>query len=362
MLMNGFRYDRATIKAIKTDEGYLIDTPVVGRVGIQSYRRADGSIRKEFRPPEEVFKQDSLASFLGKPITNGHPAEKVTAKNAKKLLVGTMQSVGKQDGDNVAVDVIVHDAAIIDAAERGGIQELSLGYTVDLEETQGEWNGEQYDAIQRNIRVNHLAVVPKGRAGNARLNLDRFDAVSINDEDNIMSENLGHIRLDNGLEYQAAPEVVIAVEKLRSDAQASKDRADELQKQVDTVSGERDTLKSEVEKIEQIKKDALETARSEIKARAELEKAVETFKVDCAEKTDRQIKEAVILAVRADAQLDGKSDEYINAAFDMSVSMKHDVAIATQRQAGTRTDADGKPTPTSAEKYKQMMSNLGKKD
>ena len=360
--MNGLRYDRATIKATKTDEGYLIDTPIVGRVGIQTYRNADGSTRKEFRPPEEVFSADALSSFTGKPITNEHPTEMVTAKNAKALSVGTIQSDGIEDGDNVKTKIIVHDADMIDKIMKGGKKELSLGYQVTLDETPGEWNGEKYDAVQRNIRVNHLAIVPKGRAGNARLNLDRFDAVSINDEDNNMSENLGRIRLDNGLEYQAAPEVVIALEKLRTDAQSLKARADELQKQVDTVSGERDTLKSEVEKIEQIKKDALDTARAEVKARADLEKAVETFKVDCADKTDRQIKEAVILAVRADAQLEGKSDEYVNAAFDMSVAMKNDVALASQRQAGTRTDADGKPEPTSVEKYKTMMSNLGKKD
>ncbi|MFI7909566.1 DUF2213 domain-containing protein, partial [Acinetobacter baumannii] len=72
------------------------------------------------------------------------------------------------------------------------------------------WNGQEYDAIQRNIRVNHLAIVPRGRAGNARLNLDRHDAVLFNPEEEIgmPTDNLGRIRLDSGLEYQAAPEVI----------------------------------------------------------------------------------------------------------------------------------------------------------
>ena len=44
--MEAIRYDRAEIKATRNDEGYLIDTPVVGRVGIQLYKNADGTIRR----------------------------------------------------------------------------------------------------------------------------------------------------------------------------------------------------------------------------------------------------------------------------------------------------------------------------
>jgi hypothetical protein len=357
--MSANRYDRAQIKATRTDEGYLIDTPVLGRIGIQTYRNADGSIRKEFRPPEEVFKADSLASFAGKPITDEHPSEPVTAKNAKKLSIGNIQGEAKQDGDNVIASIIIHDAEAIDKAMKGGKKELSLGYKVDLEETPGEWNGEKYDAIQRNIRVNHLAIVPKGRAGNARLNLDRSDAVNLDLLEMQMSDNLGRIRLDSGLEYQAAPEVIHEFEKTRADKQTAQTRADELQKQLDKVTGERDTLKAETDKIEQIKKDAIDQARAEVKARADLEKAVETFKIDCTDKTDRQIREAVIKSVRADADLEGKSDEYVTAAFDMAVSLKQDSAMEKQRTAGVRGDSD---KPAAKSDYKAFMAQLGKKD
>lgn len=358
--MTAIRYDRAQIKASRTDEGYLIDTPIVGRVGIQTYRNADGSIRKEFRPPEEVFNPDSLASFMGKVITDEHPAEMVTAKNAKKLSVGTIQGEGKQDGDNVISSIIIHDGEMIDKIMKGGKKELSLGYKVDLDETPGEYMGEAYDAVQRNIRVNHLAIVAKGRAGNARLNLDRFDAVSIETKEEPMSENLGLTRLDNGLEYQAAPEVIVELNALRADKAEAQSRIDAVQKELDAIAGERDTLKAEVEKIEQIKLDALETARAEIKTRNDLEKAVSLFKIDCEGKSDREIKEAVILAVRADAELEGKSDEYVNAAFDISVSIKNDTAMAQQRQTGQRSDS--KQTVNAADKYKEFMNNLGKKD
>ena len=143
--MEVIRYDRATLKAKRTDEGYLVDTPIVGRVGIQSYMNADGSIRKEYRPAEEVFHPDALASMVGKPITDAHPKGKVTAANFKQLTIGTILGAGKQDGDNVRVDIIIQDAEAIIKAEKGGVRELSLGYSVDLEDTPGEYNGEKYE-------------------------------------------------------------------------------------------------------------------------------------------------------------------------------------------------------------------------
>lgn len=355
--MTCLRYDRATIKAEVTDEGFLVDSPIVGRVGIQLYQNADGTVRREFRPPEEVFKADSLNSFVGKPITDGHPAEMVNAKNAKSLLVGAIHTEGKQDGDNVVAGITIHDADVIDKIMKGGKRELSLGYKVDIDEISGLWNGQEYDAIQRNIRINHLAIVPRGRAGNARLNLDRLDAESIITGET-MPENLSRVRLDTGLEYQAEAEVVQAFEKMRADKVEADAHIDELQKQLDSVAAERDTLKSQVASADKVRADALEAARAEIKARAMLEKSAEAFKIDCADKSDREIKEAVIKSKRADADLSGKSDDYINAAFDLTVELKADEAMAEQRKAGRADGGEQKPANT----YRNFMKQLGKKE
>lgn len=355
--MTYLRYDRAQIKATLTDEGYLVDAPVVGRVGIQVYMNADGTKRRELRLPEEVFSADALASFAGKPITDEHPAEAVNASNAKALSVGVIKSDGQADGDNVTAQIVIHDAAVIDKIINGKKRELSLGYMVKLDETPGVWNGQPYDAIQRDIRVNHLAIVPKGRAGNARLNIDRQDAVSFNDdEDQSMTDNLARIRLDSGLEYQAAPEVVVAVEKLRADNAELTTRADEARKAIDVLTAERDTLKAQVADADKVRADALDNARAELKARAALDKVAAEFKVDGEGKTDREVKEMVIKAVRADADLTNKSDDYIDAAFDLSVALKADAAIAAQRVAGTIVN-DSKPEATG---YKAYMNSLGK--
>lgn len=150
----------------------MIDHPILTRVGIFEYRRPDGSIRRELRLPEEVFAPESLASYKGKPVILTHEAGMIDSDNVQQEQIGTILSEGTQDGDNVRAQIIIHDARKLDY----GLRELSLGYSLDLEEVPGEWQGQPYDAIQRNIRVNHLALVEKARAGDsARLNIDGED-------------------------------------------------------------------------------------------------------------------------------------------------------------------------------------------
>lgn len=152
-----------------TPEGYLIDNPILTRVGIFEYHNPDGTIRRELRLPEEVFAAESLASYKGKPVILTHEAGLVDVDNVQQEHIGTILSEGIQDGDNVRAQIVIHDAESLDY----GLRELSLGYTQTPDETPGVWNGQPYDAIQRNIQINHLALVEKARAGEqARLNID----------------------------------------------------------------------------------------------------------------------------------------------------------------------------------------------
>lgn len=161
-------------KAYYTDEGYLMDKPILTSTGIFEYKNSDGSVRRELRLPEEVFAKESLASYKGKPIIITHDAGLVTKDNVANEIVGTILTDGFRDGENVRAEIVIHDT---DAVKDRGYKELSLGYNLDLEETPGVWHGEHYDAIQRNITINHLALVREARAGEqARLNIDSRDS------------------------------------------------------------------------------------------------------------------------------------------------------------------------------------------
>ena len=161
-------------RAFFTEEGYLIDTPILTSTGIFEYSNSDGSVRRELRLPEEVFSEDSLASYMAKPVIVTHDAGLVNKDNVHENEIGTILTNGYRDGEHVRAKIVIHDT---DEMKKSGLKELSLGYNLDLDETPGEWEGQHYDAIQRNIRINHLALVREARAGDqARLNIDSRDA------------------------------------------------------------------------------------------------------------------------------------------------------------------------------------------
>ena len=178
VLKNVIRLDSMPItRASFTDEGYLEDKPVLTTTGIFEYRNPDGSIRRELRLPQEVFSPESLASYKGKPIIITHEAGLITKENVAENQIGTILSEGIRSGNEVKADIIIHD---VNAFKERGLKELSLGYNLDLDETGGTWNGIHYDAVQRNIRINHLALVRQARAGEqARLNVDSRDSITI---------------------------------------------------------------------------------------------------------------------------------------------------------------------------------------
>ncbi|USE78995.1 DUF2213 domain-containing protein [Cupriavidus gilardii] len=342
------RFDTVPLKATSTAEGFIYDTPILTRVGVFPYRRADGSIRYELRPPEEVFHPDSLASLKGKPVTNGHPGL-VTSRNAKLHTVGAVLSEGRQDGDNVLGDVVIYDPTPI--AE--GKKELSLGYSLTLDETPGEWNGQRYDAVQRTIRYNHSALVKAGRAGNARLNLDAADADLTNDEES-EPMNMVKVRLDSGLSYDAAPEVAQELEALRAKVKAEATRADSAEARADTEKARADKAEKDVE---QARADGLAQALARTRLEAEAKAHGVEIKQDMA---DKDIRVAVIKAVRGDSfDVAGKSDAYIEAAYDLAVAEKGQRAdaLASQRkEMQTKTNMDGKDgQPQSAASARSKM-------
>ena len=165
------RFDSLPLDATYfTDEGYLVDHPIVTSVGIFVYHNPDGSERRELRLPEEVFAEKSLASYKGKPIIVTHDAGYVDTDNVKDESIGTILSEGYRDGDDVRAEIIIHDT---DSLKKYKMRELSCGYNLRLDETPGVWEGQPYDAIQRDIEINHLALVDKARVGEqARLNID----------------------------------------------------------------------------------------------------------------------------------------------------------------------------------------------
>ena len=148
-----------------TPEGYLIcrDVPI-NRTGDQVYlARELGLPGDPERPvtvrrhPEDVFSPAALASFEGKDVTAGHPPERVGPENFAAYSKGHVENV-RQSGDQTIADLHIKDAALISDIQNGVTREVSCGYFCQYEP---EGNGYK----QTQIRGNHVAVVPRGRAG-----------------------------------------------------------------------------------------------------------------------------------------------------------------------------------------------------
>ena len=175
MTTSSLREDFLPLRAsVDSRTGYLSDTPILTRVGVFEYHNPKtGRVDREYRPASVVFDQGHLRSLRGVPIVTGHSAGMISAKNARGATVGVVLSEGRKDGDNLVAEIQLFDPSPV---IRDGMKELSLSYEVDVDETPGTFNGERYDrSITRIGHVNHLGLVRKGRAGNARLNMDGQD-------------------------------------------------------------------------------------------------------------------------------------------------------------------------------------------
>ena len=149
-------------------EGYLLCLNVpVARTGTQEYLPEElglppgSSFIPVFRPEEEVFSPETMASFEGMPVTDDHPPEGVDVSNIRALQKGHAHNVRRGSGeesDLLLADLIITDPGLIERILEEGKREISCGYTYELREENGQY-------IQRKIRGNHVAVVDAGRAG-----------------------------------------------------------------------------------------------------------------------------------------------------------------------------------------------------
>lgn len=356
------RYDTALISKISKDPntGFLHAKNVpIARVGVFPYRTVNGDVVMEAKLPTELLSDSTVESAKSKPITNDHPTQLVTADNSKELMKGFTAENAHVDGDMVKVDMTITDADLI--KEIGdGKEELSIGFTTEVVPAQGEYQGVHYDSVQKNIQINHVAVVDKGRAGHSvritgdsaemvikekgesmettKVMLDGANVtVAVSDADQVAKSNTDLASLKKQLADAQAKvkELQDQIEKVQGKA----DAAEELQKKADEAQAKADAADKQIEELQSKLKiyegDGLDKM---IEAKLALEKDAKPFLGDSYDfrgKTDKEIKIAVIKAIDDSFDAKDKSDDYINAFFD-AVKVNKPVTIG----AGAKPKAD----------------------
>lgn len=425
-----------------TDEGYLVDHPIVTTCGIFEYKNDDGSTRRELRLPEYVFDEKSLESYKGKPIIITHDAGEVDKENVRREQIGTIMSKGYRDGENVRCEIIIHDT---NALKSCGLKELSLGYSLDTDDTPGIYRGEKYDCIQKNIEINHLALVGEARAGEtARLNIDGKD----NDEQTLKggkadmyNANSKGRRADDGAdltpEEMEAAIALFKAQKAASQATGEGTDGEEPEGSTDSEPEEKektpveqvrenidrrdadgegmspediiaeqkadlDTLLSEIDKLQatndmngdedEEKENGADPAPSDdenadsddtgednvsekekkgvnmdsvdkiVAARLDVCRMADKLDLDGVEGLSvKEGKKRIIKAVNPKINLDGKSDSYINAAYDIakqSYSERKSTNEQRQQMVSDQVRRDAREESNSNSARKNMISRM----
>ena len=349
--------DYATKPAEKTAEGFLIARAPVTSVGVFTYRNADGTPRYELRLPEEVFAEESLASLKMKPLTLLHPDQAVTPQNYDELAVGSVGSEVDTDSYRVYMSLAVTKADAIAAVDNGSARNLSCGYTCDIEWTSGTWMGVHYDCIQRNIRYNHVALVPVARAGDGNgIRMDGFGELKLPEnykQTNEEEMNLKTIHLD-GADFQAEPQVIAALDKAQNRADAAEKELEQLRTdskaasekaaaEKAAVEAERDTFK---ERLDAMEKEMPGKISAAVKERLDIVGKATAAGVEVRDDmAEMDIKKAVILKQFPSAQLDGKDESYVNARFDCACELiKADAENKSRKDAAETTPHNVNPT------------------
>lgn len=332
---------------VYTDEGFLRVPGYASRTGIQTYLASELGLPGDpnrlvgvYRPPEEVFSDDSLSTFLGIDITDDHPTTLVNKDNYRSLTVGVVTSKGRQENDHVVVDLLIKDKDAIRKVESGK-GELSVGYTAMYDSVEGN---PDYEFVQRAIRCNHLAICQRGRAGTARI----FD-----------NETGGfkmpvNITLDSGRVIDVAD---------AANAQLVADAFDRHEKRVKDAEAARDSVQALYDAAqEQVKELQQKCSDEAIKARVEEVSRVTTLarkiagdSFTCDSLDTVEIQRAALAVNIPSRDWASKSVAYVQAAFDMAAE-KEDEDEEDMKDAG----GHGKQRKSAGDQYQQLATDAAK--
>ena len=357
-----------------------------------------GNKHTETITADELFNADSLASAYGLPICLSHPKNGIYANNQEGVLVGhTLESFINQD-NKLLMPCVIDDhrgIKLIDSMiEKGTYAEVSPGYFVTKLKKD---SNDQYKQIGR--KYDHIALLEagEGRGGQAvvlrtdsnSINLDMAVSTSLNTcveqitttyeddtttvqkncvETSINTEDYGdkvHTEEIETItqktmkfkwqdkEYSEMSELATdanryldskdsRIKELETELHSSKSELTAKTKELESANGRLDALQIQLDSKQDLI--TLDAANARVKECIELwEKVTPIFKQDNKEFTPdyslspTEIKQVYITQYQPKINLDGKSEEYVNAVWD-TISVNLDSILAEK----IRTDAKDK--------------------
>lgn len=245
-----YGYSMDTARATDINGWIEIKDNPISKVGVFPYlgRQIDPSLDPDriynvLRPEEELSHPDAIESFKLIPWIDEHvmlgSAESGLTAPERKGIEGVIGENVKYENGRLYANLKVFSNNLDDLIASGK-RELSAGYRCRYEISSGVWNGIRYDAIQRDIRGNHLALVKEGRMGPDVAVLDHLFTFDMKEP---------HMAESKEKSGEAGMDAVMAeVKKIGEDMKAMKDRMDGYDKKAKDEDEEKDDDKSAADK------------------------------------------------------------------------------------------------------------------
>lgn len=168
-----FAFDKASVRTYDADGKLHVELTPISKANICVYYGKEipdweglglspDKAYRLLRDPEELRK--AAESFNNQPLLNTHIAVSVLAP-PKEAIIGSTGESAEFDGTYLKNSLVIWDVNSIIGVENKQQREISSSYRYRLDMTPGEYEGEPYDGVMRDIVCNHVAIVPSGRAG-----------------------------------------------------------------------------------------------------------------------------------------------------------------------------------------------------
>lgn len=322
---------QALDKFIDETNGFLHVKGVLARTGIQEYlgRELSPSLEPEkiygvMRHQDDVLEEESLKGYTNAPVTDDHPSDFVTTENYKELMKGSCSNVNtdKESGiDYVKGHLTIMDGELIQKLKNGKL-EISVGYYSDIEPEEGEFLGQPYQFRQKNIRVNHIAIVSRGRCGE-KCKIVRDYAIIGSEVQNLQGEKMAKIKIGE-VEYEVPEEVAAEFLKLtealttkNEEVETMSEDMEEIEKEKEMAVATADELKEQLRALKRTTKDSAIVA--EAGKIVKVLQVADSMGVKVEISDEMAMKKSILTAKYPKIDLNGKSADYIAARFDAMI-------------------------------------------
>lgn len=165
--------DRASVRRVDQDGRLHVSVSNISKSNVCPYRGSEipdyqslgldaNRTYQLLRPADELAR--AAPTFNNQPILSVHRPHSAD-DHRPELVVGSTGTDTRYADPYLTTSLVIFDGAAIAGIESGESRELSCGYYYRADMTPGTFKGVRYDGVMRDIRANHIALVPEGRAG-----------------------------------------------------------------------------------------------------------------------------------------------------------------------------------------------------